>query len=261
MSPTTTRPPAGDDMWRGGLTLTERFGAAGVPSAGRRKAPKARMHWRRERGTDIARARMLAAPSEPQWWQQFHAVYRGAVARDEAGAPEKGLLTALAPIIAHVGESLRDALSGGGGSLLPRRRKAVLRLSSSFEQILRDRLSLAVTKTLVLELAVAGRAGLLEGKTPEARFTYFCDGLKDPGFAASLLAQYPVLVRRCIAIAGNWEQATRTAPRLPAERQVALEGGRSGGRARHLLEDALGVLEDAAPARQDSGPAAHGGGL
>jgi type 2 lantibiotic biosynthesis protein LanM len=51
---------------------------------------------------------------------------------------------------------------------------------------------------------------LLEGKTPEARFTYFCDGLKDPGFAAPLLAQYPVLVRRCIAIASNWEQATRS---------------------------------------------------
>jgi lantibiotic modifying enzyme len=45
---------------------------------------------------------------------------------------------------------------------------------------------------------VASRAGVLKGATPESRFSFFCECLKDQDFAASLLAQYPVLVRRCM---------------------------------------------------------------
>jgi type 2 lantibiotic biosynthesis protein LanM len=166
------------------------------------------MHWREERRADIARTRKLAAPSavEPPWWREFWRCYR----TNTASTPETGFLAALGPLIAAKTATLRAQLSGGGCSLYPGSEKSLQELSASFEEALRDRLALAVTKTLVLELAVAGRVRLLKGDTPEARFAFFCECLKDPGFAARLLGQYPVLVRRCIAIASVWEAASRS---------------------------------------------------
>ena len=200
---------AASEDWRLGLTLAERLAAIGetlrpVPGASRRR----RMHWRQQRRTDIARARKLAAliAVEPKWWREFWGCYRA----NTASAPANDLLAALGPLIAPKAASLRAQLSRGGCSLYPGSEKSRQGLAASFEATLRDRLALAVTKTLVLELAVAGRARLLKGDTPEARFSFFCDCLKDPAFAARLLAQYPVLVRRCIGIASSWEQASRS---------------------------------------------------
>jgi type 2 lantibiotic biosynthesis protein LanM len=197
------------DDWRLGLTLAEQLEAAGETLRPTAKAlRRRRMHWREERRAAIARARKLAALSavEPRWWREFWACYRASTAH----AGENGLLVALHPIIAPKTASLRSQLSCGGSSLYPSSEKSVQELALSFEEALRDRLALAVTKTLVLELAVAGRAGLLKGDTPEARFAFFCDCLKDPAFAARLLAQYPVLVRRCVAIATGCEEASRS---------------------------------------------------
>lgn len=133
---------------------------------------------------------------EPQWWQTFRDAYRAAAATGKARTPDGGFLAALEPIMTRARASVRSQLSRTRSSLIPRGRKDQRELSSSLEQTLRERLSLAVTKTLVLELAVAGRAGLLKGGTPEERFAFFCECLRDPGFAAPLLARYPVLVRR-----------------------------------------------------------------
>src|SRR5215470_10795847 len=118
MSHTITRSSTGDDMWRQGLTLTERLESAGWRPSGWPKGRRARIHWRRERRGDIARARMLAPAAEPAWWRQFQAIYRGAVPENGLVAPRQGLLTALAPVIAHVGESVRADLSRRSGSLL-----------------------------------------------------------------------------------------------------------------------------------------------
>src|SRR5436305_3684145 len=203
--PESTRAPSED--WRLGLRLTERLAAIGetarpMPGVLRRR----RMHWREERRADIARARKLAAliVVEPEWWREFWGCFRAST----ASAPANDLLAALGPLIAPKASSLRAQLSRGGSSLYPGSEKSRQGLAASFEATLRDRLALAVTKTLVLELGVAGRARLLKGDTPEARFSFFCACLKEPAFAARLLAQYPVLVRRCMGIAANWQQAS-----------------------------------------------------
>jgi len=203
--PESTRAPSED--WRLGLRLTERLDAIGetarpMPGVLRRR----RMHWREERRGDIARARNLAAliVVEPKWWREFWGCYWA----NTTSAAENGFLAALGPIIAPKAASLRAHLSRRGSSLYPGSEKSRQELAASFEATLRDRLALAVTKTLVLEVAVAGRARLLKGDTTEARFAFCCECLKDPAFAARLLAQYPVLVRRCIGIAANWQQAS-----------------------------------------------------
>jgi type 2 lantibiotic biosynthesis protein LanM len=204
--PEMTKSRAGTDDWRLGLTLAERLASVGETLRHTAKALRwHRIHWREERRPDIARARN-ASPSAvgPPWWREFWDLYRAAA----APSAESGFLAAVGPIIAPKAASLRAQLSRGGSSLYPGSEKFVQGLLSSFEETLRERLALAVTKTLVLELAVAGRGRLLKGESPEARFAFFCECLKDPNFAARLLAQYPVLVRRCMAIASNWEQAS-----------------------------------------------------
>ena len=65
-----------------------------------------------------------------------------------------------------------------------------------------------MAKTFALELAVAGRHGLLIGGSGEERFAFFHANLVDPQFARSLLEQYPVLVRRIVTMVHAWETAT-----------------------------------------------------
>ena len=158
--PESTRAPSED--WRLGLRLTERLDAIGetarpMPGVLRRR----RMHWREERRGDIARARNLAAliVVEPKWWREFWGCYWA----NTTSAAENGFLAALGPIIAPKAASLRAHLSRRGSSLYPGSEKSRQELAASFEATLRDRLALAVTKTLVLEVAVAGRARLLKG--------------------------------------------------------------------------------------------------
>ena len=70
---------------------------------------------------------------------------------------------------------------------------------------LRERLFDVLSKTLVLELAVARRRKILLGRTAKERFAFFCDCLADADFARALLEQYPVLVRRIVTMVCNWE--------------------------------------------------------
>jgi type 2 lantibiotic biosynthesis protein LanM len=198
--------------WRSGLTLAERFDALALTARPLQKSSRrARIHWREERRPDIARVRKRSAQiaAEPQWWQEFSEIYRAAAATSIKPAPEPGFLAALAPIIARAAAPVRSQLSRSAASLLPNSGEPLHRLMWNLEQTLRERLLLAVSKALVLELGVASRANLLKGGTSAERFAFFCDCLQDPEFARSLLAQYPVLVRRCMAITAGWELATR----------------------------------------------------
>jgi type 2 lantibiotic biosynthesis protein LanM len=61
-----------------------------------------------------------------------------------------------------------------------------------------------LTRTLVLELHLAGHAGQLAGETPEERFQSFVESLRDPDVALGLLRQYPVLARQIVETTTRW---------------------------------------------------------
>ena len=65
-------------------------------------------------------------------------------------------------------------------------------------------LVLLLTRTLVLELHLAGTAGQLAGATPEERFRSFVDSLRDRRAALGLLRQYPVLARQLVETTFRW---------------------------------------------------------
>jgi type 2 lantibiotic biosynthesis protein LanM len=65
-------------------------------------------------------------------------------------------------------------------------------------------LVLLLTRTMVLELHLAGHAGQLAGTTPEERFESFVDSLRDPAVALGLLRQYPVLARQLVEVTSRW---------------------------------------------------------
>jgi type 2 lantibiotic biosynthesis protein LanM len=199
--------------WRLGLTLAERLDAIDGPvRIAPRVSRRRRKHWRNERRSDIEFVRRLTShiTVEPSWWREFCDVYRAARAGNAAPISESGFLVALGPIIAQRMVTVHSYLSRSTSPLLTSDTESSEQLLSSLAQSLRAQLSIVVTKTLVLELGVASRTGLLKGDTSEARFSFFCECLQDSSFAASLLAQYPVLVRRCIGIATDWEQSVGT---------------------------------------------------
>jgi type 2 lantibiotic biosynthesis protein LanM len=66
------------------------------------------------------------------------------------------------------------------------------------------RLVFQSTRTLVLELNVARLKGLLEGETPEARFKYFRELLREPAFLLPILREYPVLARQAVITVDYW---------------------------------------------------------
>ncbi|HTQ81220.1 MAG TPA: type 2 lanthipeptide synthetase LanM, partial [Thermoanaerobaculia bacterium] len=65
-------------------------------------------------------------------------------------------------------------------------------------------LVLLATRTLVLELSLAGHAGRLSGATPEERFQSFIATLRDPEVALGILRQYPVLARQLVETVSRW---------------------------------------------------------
>jgi type 2 lantibiotic biosynthesis protein LanM len=207
-SPGRMRPSS--HHWRLGLTLSERLDVlreADRPATPFQRSSK-RLTWRKERHADIERARQIESRDtvEPLWWKKFWDLYRVGIGQGKVPAPENGLAVALRPILSQANGNVLSHLSRTPSSLLPVSQDSARLLCASFEQTLRQRLLLVVGKTLVLELGVASRAGLLRGNSPEDRFSFFCACLADHDFAASLLAQYPVLVRRCMAIATGWEK-------------------------------------------------------
>jgi class II lanthipeptide synthase len=121
-----------------------------------------------------------------------------------ANGEQRGLLNAVLPLAEASRESVRRTIA----SLRLADPQQSLPLGDALEATLFRRLFAAASKTLVLELAVARKRGLLKAETPEARYAFFCDCLNDRGFAAALLAQYPLLLPRLVKVVALWEAST-----------------------------------------------------
>jgi type 2 lantibiotic biosynthesis protein LanM len=61
-----------------------------------------------------------------------------------------------------------------------------------------------LSKTLVLEMHVARVQGQLQGETPEERFQFFLQRLRQPEHMLALLEEYAVLARQLIETLGRW---------------------------------------------------------
>lgn len=69
-----------------------------------------------------------------------------------------------------------------------------------------ERLQWTLARTLILELDIARRGGLLRGATPEERFGSFLDRIRQPEILARLLQTYPVLARNLAVRLEHWAQ-------------------------------------------------------
>jgi type 2 lantibiotic biosynthesis protein LanM len=81
-------------------------------------------------------------------------------------------------------------------------------LAKLFVPALLERLSQALTRTLVLELNVARLKGYLTGDTEKERFTSFVQSLRDRDIALALLKEYPVLARQVWLCINQWVDST-----------------------------------------------------
>ena len=90
-------------------------------------------------------------------------------------------------------------------TVLPFTAESALGLAS---EALPYRLLPLLARTLVLELHVARLQELLPGETSEERFAAFLARLRDPGIAAALLAEYPVLARQVNLDLETFREAT-----------------------------------------------------
>ena len=228
MPPPGTTPNAGHDArWRAGLTLAERLSVLHDAGAGNQIRPRAGgaepPRWRIERRADIGKTRNLAAidAHPPRWLREFRAAYAATNRRQQRG---RDFLAAVEPLVLGARKRVAAALKASAPQLCSQSGDKRAALLATFESGLRDRLYAALTKTLVLELGVAAERKVLGGENAEARFAFFCDCLANSQFAAALLEQYPVLVRRLVAIVGNWETATLALlSRLGASRPILVQ--------------------------------------
>jgi type 2 lantibiotic biosynthesis protein LanM len=259
-------PHARDDLrWHAGLTLAERLVAMNlVPSGGRRgrqPKPDRTIRWRVEQQADIARVKKHAAISldAPPWLRTFRTAYTEAERGKPLGGSPRGFLASIEPLLAKARHNINAAIEGSAAGFCPTSEENRAALVASFEISVRKRLYDTLSKTLVLELAVASQRNILSGNSPEERFTFFCNCLAEPDFARALLEQYPVLVRRVATITSNWQTATlallsRLAGSLPTLHQKFFNGDDPGplaavetsgdthcnGQAVHILSFAAG---------------------
>lgn len=116
--------------------------------------------------------------------------------------PHAGFVHLVEPLLAQAREELRKGLEAIA------EREPVGPLQSGTAGILAANLPRLVlpllTRTLVLELNVARSSGLLAGDTREERFDNFCQSLRDPDVATTLLHEYPVLARQVVEVLDRW---------------------------------------------------------
>jgi type 2 lantibiotic biosynthesis protein LanM len=165
------------------------------------------MRWRAEHRVDIFRSGDIGTDGPPWWWDAFSAAYDGA-RRPNDQHESAGVLVVVDPLLRaashRIGEMLQVSRSGTFPVGEEDRNALLLSLQAQLRQSLCDSLA----NTFALELAVAGRRGLLIGKNGKERFAFFRANLGDAQFARSLLEQYPVLVRRIVTMIHAWETAT-----------------------------------------------------
>jgi type 2 lantibiotic biosynthesis protein LanM len=201
----------GNDLdWRSALTLDERLRLMSQTRTHKLTEPKANIRWRLRRRADIARVRNFANAKmdPPHWLSAFENAYRNPKRQRLFSGSSGDFLIIVEPILVEARRKIHAALQKDFRAISPPAEKDRLALITSFERILQRRLLDVLARTLVLELTVSSRRGLLVGDTAEERFMFFCHCLADPDFARAILRQYPVLVRRVITIIWNWQAAT-----------------------------------------------------
>ncbi len=62
-------------------------------------------------------------------------------------------------------------------------------------------------RAVVVELGAAHARNLLHGNTPQARFSFFVECLRETSFSRKILEQYPVLIRQAVTLACDWRDA------------------------------------------------------
>src|ERR1700726_145112 len=162
-----TQQPLDDRRWHTGLTLAERLVALNLapscgPSDQQRKTDRT-IRWRVERRADIARVKEPATASidTQPWLQTFRTAYDEAERRKPLSDSPTGLLVSVGPLIANARRQINAALQASATGVCPASKESRVALVASFEQSLRSRLYNALSKTLVLELAVASRRNVL----------------------------------------------------------------------------------------------------
>ena len=142
-------------------------------------------------------------PSCP-WLDHFHSLYTRARNGVPAVVPlGYGICEGLAPIAeAAVGDVRHFLAQSQGGPHID-----VARLVDGVRPSLYDRLFMACSRAMVVELGAASARGLLHGKTPKERFTFFVECLRNADFSRNLLEQYPVLIRQVVTIADDWRNS------------------------------------------------------
>jgi type 2 lantibiotic biosynthesis protein LanM len=217
------------------MTLAERLAAKNLGRnhnrTDRPSVPSRKVRWRAERRADIAQVKEPAAiPLDPPLWlQAFRTAYANAEQRKISSSSVDDLLVIVEPIFADARRRIDAALRGPASGICPDSKEDRAALVASLEHGLRRRLFDVLSKTLVLELAVASRRKVLAGKSAKERFAFFCDCLADHNFARALLEQYPVLIRRIATMACNWEASILAMLSRLAESRQALRCKFFGG--------------------------------
>jgi len=119
------------------------------------------------------------------------------------GSPQSNFLEAVRPLLDAAYSDLTAGLRG-----IAERFPAAPFDAATAGALLASNLPLPLvrllTRTMVLELHLAGHDGRLTGETPEARFRSFIGLLRDPDLALALLRQYPVLARQAVETTSRW---------------------------------------------------------
>jgi type 2 lantibiotic biosynthesis protein LanM len=232
---------ASNEAWCRAATLEERLaalraaGPASLPSFDGARADRLLNRWRTEpafgaEGTFAARLaaegigedelrRLLGEPAAahstrvaapPAWIDALIDAQQGASPASHCPLPDDvrdlkmaPFLELMVPLIDRARTALRDDLAAlrqpdAGALFDPGMLEAAL-----FAPIPR-RILAQLSRTLALELHVAGLRGLLAGDTPEERYQSFTDRIARPDVAAELLAEYPVLARDIVETLERW---------------------------------------------------------
>jgi hypothetical protein len=109
----------------------------------------------------------------PLWLRSFQAAYARAEEPKLPIGQADDFLAAVEPVIAIARDRIDAALRGPISGVGPAIREDRAALVASLELGLRRRLFDVISKTLVLELAVASRRKILAGNSSEDRFSFF----------------------------------------------------------------------------------------
>ncbi len=156
-----------------------------------------------------AKAKSLLEAAPPsQWLIDFEAKYqRAASCRNPRFArPELGACDCLWPLINAAVSEVREflALGRARGAALPIDEELVFDAATG---ALYGKLFSACARAVVVELGAAHAKGLLHGRTPQERFSFFVECLRDASFSRKILRQYPVLIRQAVTLANDWRDA------------------------------------------------------